>query len=166
MRLLCIDPGTTHSGAVQIDTNDMIPVWIEPEIENNKLLDYIKWNRKDEHLAIEMIASYGMAVGKTTFETVLWIGRFMEAFGFNNCTKIYRKDVKISLCGSMKAKDTNIRVALFDRYEGTGGGKDPKKGTKANPGPLYGLSKHAISALAVGHTFVDLDNQSNIRFGG
>jgi len=57
---------------------------------------------------------------------------------------VYRKEVKIYLCGSMKAKDPNIRQALIDRLG------DP--GTKKNPGPTYGVKSHAWSALAVAVT--------------
>lgn len=155
MRLLCIDPGTFESGVVLIDTEDMIPIWMYPKIENNVLLAMIEAQKtlRPDHIAIEMIASYGMPVGKEVFETCVWIGRFMQAFGFESCTKIYRKDVKLFLCGTTRAKDGNVRQALFDLYEPTGGGATPVKGTKKQPGPLYGLSSHAIPALAVGHTF-------------
>jgi len=115
-----------------------------------------------DHIAIEMIASYGMAVGRTTFETCVWIGRFIEAMArenhnTDNHTLVYRKDVKMTLCGSMRAKDANIRRELLDRYPETGGGKTPQIGTKPKPGPLYGVSSHAWSALAVAHTFVEME---------
>ena len=80
----------------------------------------------------------------------------MEAWESATGTKpqqVYRKDVKMHLCGSMRAKDTNIRQAIIDRYPASGGGKCPQIGTKKEPGPLYGVSKDIWSALAVAITY-------------
>jgi hypothetical protein len=98
------------------------------------------------HLVIEMVASYGMPVGKEIFETVLAIGQMVEAWRGQH-TLIYRKDVKMHLCGSMKAKDSNIRQALIDRHG--------EPGTKNSPGATYGISKDVWSALAVATTYHD-----------
>ena len=91
-----------------------------------------------------------MAVGKDVFETCVWIGRFIQAIQPRKHTFVYRKDEKIYLCGSMKAKDSNIRQALIDRYAKfdfkTG------KGVKKNPDTFYGVSKDAWQAIAVGVT--------------
>jgi hypothetical protein len=57
------------------------------------------------------------------------------------------------LCNSMRAKDANIRRRVLDIFPATGGGKTPQIGTKGHPGPLYGVTSHAISALALGLTF-------------
>jgi hypothetical protein len=107
----------------------------------------------DELLAIEMIASYGMPVGREVFETCVWIGRFVEAFSRDSRAHaprlVYRKDVKMHLCGTNKAKDANVRQALLDLFPRTGGGATPQVGTKAKPGPLYGVSTHAWPALGV-----------------
>mgnify|MGYP007124593761 CR=1 FL=1 len=113
------------------------------------------------HMAIEMIQAQGMPVGKTTFETIVWIGRFVQAFGGDEdtYTRIYRREVKAELCNSQRANDANVRRALLDRFPRTGGGKEPAIGTKKQPGPLYGLSSHAISALAVGVTWEALYGQ-------
>lgn len=75
-----------------------------------------------------MIASYGMAVGKEVFETCVWIGRFIEIARFKNIEVeyIYRKDEKMNLCNSMKAKDSNIRQALIDRFGEVGTKKNPR----------------------------------------
>lgn len=79
-------------------------------------------------LAIEMVASYGMSVGETVFETCVWIGRFIQhlnRFAIKEYKKIYRKDEKMNICHSMQAKDSNIIQALKDRFG--------DKGTKKNP---------------------------------
>jgi hypothetical protein len=164
MKLLCIDPGTTKSGVVVFDGENVTSVF--PEIENEALLINmqlagVRGIFKDplEHLAIEMVASYGMAVGAETFETCVWIGRFIQAFGAENHTKIYRKDVKMCLCQSMRAKDKNVRQAILDRFPRTGGGKTPQIGIKSKPGSLYGVSRHAWSALAVGITWFENESK-------
>lgn len=144
--LLAIDPGTVQSAAVWLNGDTILNVGIYP---NEQLLEFIATESVPTHLAIEMVASYGMPVGKEVFETVLWIGRFIERFNGPH-TKVYRKDVKLHLCGSVRAKDGNIRQALLDRF----GGKDAV-GTKKAPGPLYGVSKDMWSALAVGLTWMD-----------
>jgi len=75
-----------------------------------------------------MIASYGMAVGKEVFETCVWIGRFIEIARLRNIEVeyIYRKEEKMNLCNSMKAKDSNIRQALIDRFGEVGTKKNPR----------------------------------------
>jgi len=125
-------------------------------MSNASLLDSLdKMPDNGATLAIEMIASYGMAVGREVFETCVWIGRFQQAWHTPDGVKlVYRRDVKMQLCGSPKAKDANIRQALLDMFPATGGGKTPQIGTKAQPGPLYGITSHAWAALAVAVTAV------------
>lgn len=107
------------------------------------------YNTDYELLVIEMIASYGMAVGKEVFDTCVWIGRFKEIALFNNIKVeyIYRKDEKMNICHSMKAKDSNIRQALIDRFGAVG--------TKKNPGWFYGFKADVWQAYAVGVTYLD-----------
>jgi len=102
-------------------------------------------------LAIEMISSFGMPVGKEVFETVRWIGRFQEAWEARggNVRLVYRREVKLYLCESARANDANIRAALIDRY---GPGKKAAIGLKAAPSPLYGLKGDEWSALAIAIT--------------
>ena len=150
MRIFAIDPGTEKSGFVLFESNtkSIIESGI---VENEELLHRSTWADADI-MAVESVKSYGMAVGDTTFETVIWIGRFIQYAVSNGIeyVKLYKKvDINPTLCFSNKAKDANIRQAIMDMFEPTGGGKTPQIGTKAQPGPLYGVSSHAISALAV-----------------
>lgn len=148
--ILAIDPGNEQSAYVFLKERDLSPQSFA-KCDNVELLYMIRKLYKPEHVAIEMIASYGMAVGKEVFETCVWIGRFQEALIQNdakNIHYIYRKEEKINLCGSMKAKDSNIIQALKDRFG--------DKGTKNKPGWFYGFSKDIWQAYAVGVTFFDL----------
>lgn len=155
-KILAIDPGNEQSAYMYFEDGKIVEFSIMP---NSNMLHIIPQFGRAEHLAIEMVASYGMAVGKTVFETCLWIGRFtqrwVEVHGEETWTKVYRKDVKMHLCNSMRAKDANIRQALLDRYPATGGGKTPQIGTKKEPGPLYGVSKDVWAALGVAITYAE-----------
>lgn len=154
--LLAIDPGPEQSAWVILDEDRGAPLgWAK--VPNVALLDHISATTADR-LAVEMIASYGMPVGREVFETCTWIGRFVERWAFD-CdpaprpfTYVYRRDVKLHLCGSVRAKDSNVRQALIDRY---GPGKDRAVGRKATPGPLYGLTGDCWAALGVAVTVAD-----------
>jgi len=143
--IFAVDPGTTESA--WLATNNGL-IHRHGMLGNEHLVQTLKtWCPGDE-LAIEMVASYGMPVGREVFETCVWIGRFIEAWK-GSWSFVYRRDVKLYLCGSMKAKDGNIRQALIDRY----GGKEKAVGNKKNPGPLYGISGDVWSALAIALTY-------------
>lgn len=153
MKILAIDPGTTKSGWCLLDSGRPIAHGID---ENAAMFEVIRASWGADHLAVEMIASYGMAVGREVFETCVWIGRFMQEWRDPDAVRlIYRKDVKMHLCGTTKAKDANIRQALIDGYPATGGGAIPQIGTKSQPGPLYGVSSHVWPALGVAVTVED-----------
>lgn len=150
MKILAVDPGTKQSGWCLLDGSTPIAFGV---LENEKMIEEIRATYDAEILAVEMIASYGMAVGREVFETCVWIGRFVESWRDPEAVRlVYRKDVKTHLCGTTKAKDANVRQALIDLYPATGGGSTPQIGTKSNPGPLYGISSHVWPALAVGLT--------------
>jgi len=141
--IIAIDPGPKTSGIVMWDGS---AVYINPEISNPEMLSWLRQGTwvNSWVVAIEMIACYGMPVGAETFETCLIIGRIQEICKSTRIELIYRKEVKMHLCGSMKAKDANIRKALIDKLG--------EVGIKKNPGPLYGISGHSWSALAIAIT--------------
>ena len=152
MRLVAIDPGSEQSAVITLDGVRVLFLDIMP---NELLRDWLRvgggYGDADRPpLALEMIASYGMAVGRTVFETCVWIGVFAEAWSPGHVEYVYRREVKLHLCNSARAKDSNIRQALIDRYGGT---RQLALGTKKKPGPLYGVSKDLWAALGVGHTY-------------
>jgi hypothetical protein len=115
------------------------------------MLAHLHGDHGQTDLVIEMIASYGMSVGAEVFETCFYIGRFFQT-SIVPAHRLFRSEIKMHLCGNMRAKDANIRQALIDRF---GPGKDRAVGTKANPGPLYGVKADVWAALALAVTFHD-----------
>lgn len=154
MTVLAIDPGTDRSAWVCFSGITLMGRGLE---DNTRVLERVYAARaqglpgRPSHLAVEMIASYGMAVGHEVFRTCLWIGRFVEAWSGPH-TLIYRQDVKLHLCKDSRARDANVRQALIDRF---GPGKDKAIGTVKRPGPLHGVSNDVWSALAIAVTFSD-----------
>lgn len=140
--ILAIDPGTTESGWCVFDGR-VLAAGVE---ENARLLVMVRNGYANtDTLAIEMFASMGMVVGQTVFETVRWIGRFQQAWRDPETVRlVYRQQVKLHLCGQARAKDKNVRQALIDKLG--------LVGTKKAPGPLYGVTSHAWSALAIAVT--------------
>ena len=146
MRILAIDPGTEKSAFVILDSckQEILSKGIFP---NADILNFIRHphDLEIDRLCVEMIASYGMPVGKEIFETCLFIGQIKEVWRWiypNNVTYlIYRKDIKLHFCQSARAKDSNLRQALIDRFG--------IPGTKKSPGKLYGIKADEWSALAL-----------------
>lgn len=155
--VLAIDPGPVQSQFLWWDAH--FGVERHGLVDNRDIFDEIGARPViGTHVCIEMVESFGMAVGREVFETVFWSGRFAEFAAHRGITfhRIGRKDVKLHLCHSMRAKDPNIRQALIDRF----GGKDVAIGRKSSPGPLYGISSHAWAALALAVTFADTHRPS------
>jgi hypothetical protein len=148
-----IDPGPEQSGLVLLGPDNRVlvaGVW-----PNESILMWLGRHRLGDRgkVAIEMIASYGMAVGREVFDTCVWIGRFLEAASSSLSpmpVRLHpRQRVKLHLCQSVRAKDANVRQALIDRLGPVG--------TSKAPGPLFGVSSHAWAALAVALTAAEVE---------
>lgn len=153
--IVAIDPGTTHNGVVVLnaDTGAVVFGAILPHAAT--LCSITNWRMfPGGHLAVEMIASYGMPVGREVFDTCLWIGRFLHHWHGDIDphpeSLVYRREVKLELCGSTKANDANVRQAIVDIY---GGSMKAAKGTKSDPGPLFGFKADMWQALGVALTY-------------
>ena len=148
--ILAIDPGPVKSAWVVYDPDSPEPI-IQAGIEENDDLILRALNEEFEieidEVVIEMVASYGMAVGASVFETCVTIGRFVQLFSRLPVSMMYRKDVKMHLCHSMRAKDANIRQAIIDRLG--------PPGTKKHPGKTFGVKADIWAALACAVTFAD-----------
>lgn len=154
--IFAIDPGPERSAWVLY--GDDLQIVDECGIANNEDVRELFWEYQQLHslpLVVEMVASYGMPVGREVFETVVWIGRYLEMARAYACpsARLYRTDIKMHLCKTLKgANDATIRQALIDRF---GPGKDKAVGTKKTPGPLYHVKSDMWAALAVAVTYAD-----------
>lgn len=160
MRVLAVDPGDTKSA------------WLIYNLEHQSLERFGYTDNQDllvnlpglrlpgMALAIEYPQPRGQPMYTQLVDTIFWIGRYVQAAApLGDWKPVDRKDVKMTLCGNTKAKDSNIRAALISRFGGAfvpGRGSVNPIGTKANPGPLYGVSGDIWSALAVAVTYSEL----------
>ena len=189
-RLVCVDPGSTASGVVVLDLDiPSGPVVWAAKVENVHLVRDLRNGELSPELplnghllVVEMMQARGMPFSNDEMRTLVWLGRFIEAWG-GEWREVFRKDVKMHLCGQVKANDSNIRAALIDRFGGEpvalarqtkcptckgagrfGQGRGSKRtthdchvcgmtGKVGTTGPLHSISTDCWSALALGLTY-------------
>jgi hypothetical protein len=159
MKLLAIDPGSTQSAYVVVDTNQgLAPVWFD-KIRNEELLELPHLTTAD-HIAIEQVGHYGtgMPAGKDVFDTCIWLGRYWQKALTRPLAHdvvgdipigppsepptidlVLRKTVVTHICGSSKAGDPHVIQALVDRFGRAEHGRHGK-GVKDNPGWFFGFA--------------------------
>ena len=192
MRVIAIDPGSETSSWIVVDT-ESLAVLSHDEAANRDLAYSLHYYTEKFsgacHLAIEYMRPRGMKTSQQEMDTQFWAGRLVQSWVLtygDTWTPIARSQEKMTICGSPRANDANIRQACIDRYGGKEkaiGGKKCKhchgKGTlryrrKAGydgqitcaeckgtgwsfpPGPLYGIKSHLWQALAVALTFLEM----------
>ena len=141
MKILAIDPGPTDSAWVLWDSEKHDFFGARMGLMNN--LDWLAPKTMELLLSevdlciIEMIQSYGMGVGRSTFITCTIVGRIqLLCEEYNTPWKMYGRP---TIAGQIGAKgDTKIRASLRMRYG------DAKKGEK-----LEGVKKDIWAALAL-----------------
>jgi len=151
--IIGIDPGTEVTAWVRLDYKCLRVKSHGIEGNSTVLSRILEW-RDDPRkplVAVEMIESFGMPVGKEIFETVWWIGRYCQAN--EDMKRVTRRDVKMHVCGQTRGvNDSVIRQAMLDRF---GPGREKAVGKKSTPGPLHGIRKDEWQALGVAVTFYD-----------
>ena len=148
MIVLGIDPGPTKSGYALYSGSSCLE---SGECDIEAMLTIVGVTEPCS-VVIERVAHYGMAVGASVFETVFVSGQLFEA------ARVHRErarlpfmKVKMHFCHNSRAKESNVRQALLDRF----GGRELAVGRKKSPGPFYGVKGHAWSALALAVAYHD-----------
>ena len=145
MNILAIDPGTHRSAFVDLRNGELYAHGILPNTEMLDLLHHEpSWTDPAELLVVERMASYGKRVGIEVLDTCIWVGRFIERWQREHAL-VFRREVKLHLCGASTATDADIRAVLIQRY---GGEAAIKKG-----GALRGVKGDVWQALALAVVF-------------
>lgn len=152
--ILAIDPGPIESGWIVYNAATA-GIRAFAKSPNEQLLANLRnLSPEIDAVVIEQITGYNVAAGAELFETIYWSGIFAEAARPTRVDRISRKAIVGHLCGSARAKDSDVHAALIDRFGGVGG-KAAAVGLKASPGPLYGVKRDVWSALAVAVVWAD-----------
>ncbi len=157
MLILGVDPGTRESGWCLYDSDAGRPVRGECGHDNNEYVLTIIPFKSDcvvDVTVIERPTLYGKG-GEALVETVIWAGRFFQAAGYA-ARFMTRGEVckHWSVNGLGKGKDAIINQKLVDRFGGIDG-KKKAVGTKASPGPLFGVTGHSRQALALAIAYAE-----------
>jgi len=141
--VLGVDPGPTES-AFALVTGDQ-QVLRADKVGNDSLIERIR-QAPPAHVAIESIQSYGMAVGRSVFDTCFFIGEVIRTCKDAGIPfSLYpRPEYTRRICGVGKVNDAVLRQALLLRFGGD------RKGV-----PLFALKgctdKRSAFAVAVYH---------------
>jgi hypothetical protein len=113
--LIAIDPGSSQSAYVVFEDGQLPKGEKLPNAELLNTLRGLALGRRTpfedaskEVLAIEFPRVRGMAAQQQLLDTCLVAGRIVEAWG-GEWARIDRAHVKLCLCNSVRAKDSNIR---------------------------------------------------------
>lgn len=159
--VLAIDPGNVQSGWVRWSSGRPIRFGKHPNDRMLAIIDaeLVGWAKPV--LAIERIKSYGMIAGESLFETCVWTGRMIQRWldstgqDIADVDRVERLEVKkhLGVLGKsyphLKSADSKVRQAIMDRF---GSDKATAIGTKAAPGPLYGVAGDVWAAIGVALT--------------
>jgi hypothetical protein len=148
MRLIMgVDPGSSESAYVVWAHTHVVD---QGHLPNRDLLKLIEAKGSDSLLVLEQLARMGQDIGASVLETAFWSGQFAHAARIYD--RIPRMVIKRALTGRTNTKDKDVRASLLLRF----GGQAKAMGTKAAPGPLYGVASHRWSALAVAVVYSDM----------
>ena len=177
-KIIAIDPGPKTSGVAIIDDASWPPliryagktvpiVAIMRDIERTSSMQ-IYPGACD--VVVEDITARG--AGHSIFTHAIQTAKIMGEIS-RQCTiynthyhEINGATWRAKVTGNPTAKTTQIKDCISEIYEeagfACGGGKNPVKGTKLQPGPLYGVASHAWDAIGIGLAWIII-NEGKIR---
>lgn len=155
---LALDPGSRQSAYALID-DDYTPQSFGKVDNSDLALRLPDLLARATCFSVEQIGHYGsgMAAGKDVFDTCRWIGRFEQIAEQSGVSAelILRPTVKTHLCGTPRAKDSNVIQALIDRFAPDTPNRG--KGSMSNPGWFHGFRADIWQSYALAVFALDKD---------
>lgn len=148
-QVIAVDPGPNISGWCCYSANDIIA-----GVDENAVVLALIQSTGSSALVLERVQNYGRILGKSTFDTIYWTGRFAQA-GYDRghtVQRMYFADVREHFCGRRsKVKERDVWLTIVERY----GGHATAVGTRKAPGSIGHVKGHARSAFALALTWWD-----------
>lgn len=179
-KILAVDPGTDMSAYCVMQPD--YSVISAAKVPNEELHSLIARGGMDE-LVIECMEprflggekTQGQMIGSETYETCIWIGRFMELAMRMDMPvhRVYRSEERSRLIPTKKNKlpalpentgqtaDAKIRASLIQRFAKHD--KKNGKGNAKNKDVFYGFKGDMWSAFAVGAVHLDRARESAFK---
>ena len=160
--MLAIDPGPERSALVEFDADRFR--YVRAAYAVNERIRFAVFKSRADRALIEYTPPYTQRVKgtghayvpKEILQTAFESGRMVEAWeqshGPGDWGLINRTTIRRWLLGHTQGGDPEIRAAICDRFGVTA---KTAKGTKKEPGPLYGIKGDLWAALAVAIVYCD-----------
>lgn len=155
--ILALDPGNEQTGWAfwNVDDQQVTSSGVDKNADVSKIVSTAYY----DVCVIERPEIIGQSnIQAEVLDTALWAGRFYELANAGNAGShigarahfLTRRLVKSIITGYANTPnaDVEIKKHLTERFGG--------KGTKKEPGKLFGIRSHAWQALAVGIAFDDI----------
>lgn len=144
-----IDPGPSHCGVAYIRNGKPHGTIIPTSQLTDPYLPFPVNEINGEfyspdkvRVGIEMPVGMGQVIGGEVLETAFVVGQIYSCLSqIARISRYGRKEIKRYFGVTGKGSDSQIRSAMIKRWG--------EPGTKANPGPTYGITGDAWAALAV-----------------
>lgn len=161
--IIAVDPGPRQSAYVELRGSTFPPALATcGHLDNPELLELLRGVGAGGIFVCEKVVCYGRIVGEDVYETAFAGGRFTEAVvragltAYRLSNPVWRR----ALVGIGRVEGAGIRQAILDLYPPTGGGAEPRVGTKGKPGPLFAMrGDHIRDATGVGLGLLKLGDE-------
>lgn len=116
--IIAFDPGNEQTGWVVVLADNSKLLYKNKENNSECLTKLSIFLNKEKFnivkVGIEYVSSYGMATNQTVLDTATFSGILACIFKINNipCEFIFRKSIKMFLCGSVRAKDSEVNCRV------------------------------------------------------